>query len=181
MKIESLKIPEVKVITLDVYTDGRGFFTETFHQEKFRQMGIDTVFVQDNHSQSVKGTLRGMHYQVAPHMQGKLIYVLSGSIFDVCIDLRPDASTFGKWVGFELSASKKQVLYVPPQFAHGFLVTSEIANVVYKCTDLYAPECERAIRWNDPTVAIEWPSDIPEPRLSEKDNTAPFFNDIIKP
>lgn len=170
-------IPDVILIEPDVFGDARGFFLETWHREKFRAGGIDMDFVQDNHSRSGRHTLRGLHYQIR-QAQGKLVRVIRGEVFDVAVDLRRTSPTFGKWTGEYLSDENKKMLWVPPGFAHGFLVISESADIVYKCTDFYAPEFDRGIRWDDPDLAIEWP--LPngvKPILSKKDAAAPLFKD----
>lgn len=166
MQFEPTEIPDVILITPRLLGDERGFFQEVYHQEKFREGGIRLPFVQDNHSRSRRGVLRGLHYQIR-RPQGKLVRVLQGEIFDVAVDLRRSSPTFGRHVGVRLDALRYQQLYVPPGFAHGFCVLSESADVSYKCTDLYLPEAERSLLWNDPTVGISWPID--EPLLSEKD------------
>lgn len=149
-------IPDVIVIKPTVFGDDRGFFMETWEAKKFAGAGLTSSFVQDNHSRSQRHTLRGLHYQIEKP-QGKLVRVVSGEVFDVAVDLRRRAPTFGQWVGKTLSASNKHQLWVPPGFAHGFLVTSESAEFVYKCTDFYAPRHERTLMWNDPEVGISWP------------------------
>lgn len=168
MDVEQTTIPEVLVLNPRVFADARGFFMESYNQRTLRdQAGIDTVFVQDNHSRSVKGTLRGLHYQI-DHAQAKLVRVIEGSVFDVAVDLRRGSSTFGQWTGLELSADNKKMLWVPEGFAHGFLVLSDTAEVLYKTNDFYSPKDERCVIWNDPTVGIEWPLES-EPVLSPKD------------
>lgn len=160
-----------------VFGDDRGFFFEAFNQRTFAEAtGFDGEFVQDNHSRSVKRVLRGLHYQVPPHPQGKLVRVTSGAIFDVAVDIRRDSPTFGRWAGVELSADNKTQLWVPAGFAHGFCVLSDTADVVYKTTDFYDPECDRAIRFDDPDIGVEWPVDGP-PIISGKDSKAPFLRD----
>ena len=169
MRISRLEIPDVLLITPQVHKDDRGYFVELWHAEKFCVAGLDAQFVQDNQSGSQRGTLRGLHYQIR-HPQGKLVRTVSGEIFDVAVDLRRRSPTFGRWVATTLTADDRQQLYVPPGFAHGFLVTSERAEVVYKCTDHYFPEHECTLLWNDPDVGIAWP--LPSgatPRLSVKD------------
>jgi dTDP-4-dehydrorhamnose 3,5-epimerase len=152
-----------------VWTDARGFFLEIWHSDRFASAGIDQRFVQDNHSRSVKGTLRGLHYQIE-QAQGKLIRVVTGRIFDVAVDLRRGSPTFGRWVGTELSEDNNRQLWIPPGFAHGFYVLSEQTDVVYKCTAHYSAEHERTLRWDDPDLAIEWPlGDGAAPLLSDKD------------
>lgn len=171
MKITPTAIPDVLIIEPTVYGDDRGFFFESFNQTKFEQaIGRKVNFVQDNHSKSAKSVLRGLHYQIQ-QPQGKLVRVVSGEVFDVAVDLRKSSPTFGKWVGEILSADNTKQLWVPEGFAHGFVVLSESAEFLYKTTDYYAPEYERSIVWNDPTLAIEWPiQDLPI--LSSKDQQA---------
>jgi dTDP-4-dehydrorhamnose 3,5-epimerase len=165
-------IPDVVLIVPKVFGDARGFFMETWRADVFARAGIDVPFVQDNHSASSRGVLRGLHYQVE-QVQGKLVRVLTGEIFDVAVDIRRGSPTFGRWVGAHLSGENKHLLWVPPGFAHGFLVLSERAEVVYKCTDYYAPQHERSILWNDPGLGIEWPLDAgQQPTLSAKDAAA---------
>mgnify|MGYP001443602565 FL=1 len=168
MKFTPTAIPDVVLIEPQVFADERGFFMETWQRRKFAEAGIDVDFVQDNHSRSVKGTLRGLHYQLPPHAQGKLVRVTVGEVFDVAVDIRRGSPTFGRWVGEYLSAENKRMLWIPPGFAHGFYVTSDVAEFQYKCTDYYAPECERCIRWDDPQLAIAWPL-AGEPLVSAKD------------
>ncbi|MEH1781089.1 MAG: dTDP-4-dehydrorhamnose 3,5-epimerase [Nostoc sp.] len=168
MSIIHTKISEVLQIEPQVFADDRGFFFEAYNYQKFAQeIGIVTNFVQDNHSCSKQNVLRGLHYQIQ-QPQGKLIRVVVGTIFDVAVDIRKSSATFGKWVGSELSAKNKRLLWIPPGFAHGFLVLSEIAEVLYKTTDYYAPQGDRTIIWNDPDLAIDWPLTEP-PILSAKD------------
>jgi dTDP-4-dehydrorhamnose 3,5-epimerase len=172
MIVAPQKIPEVLLIDMEVHIDERGFFMETFHSQKFGEMGLPGRFQQDNHTGSRKGTLRGLHYQIR-HVQGKLIRVLMGEIFDVSVDLRRSSSNFGQWVGRTLSADDHQLLWIPEGFAHGFLVLSEWAEVLYKVTDFYAPEWERTLLWNDPQLNIEWPLKEGEiPLLSDRDSHA---------
>jgi dTDP-4-dehydrorhamnose 3,5-epimerase len=166
MNILPTAIPDVVLIEPRVFEDGRGFFMETYHKLGFRELGLDVEFVQDNHSRSVFGTLRGLHYQII-HPQGKLCRVVRGEVFDVAVDLRRDSPTFGRWVGERLSDENRRQMYVPPGFAHGFCVLSETADFLYKCTDYYHPEHERTLLWNDAEVGIEWP--LREPLLSKKD------------
>jgi dTDP-4-dehydrorhamnose 3,5-epimerase len=169
-KIET-DLPGVFIIEPKVFGDQRGFFFESFNQQEWEKTtGLKTRFVQDNHSRSVKGVLRGLHYQVE-QMQGKLVRVVVGEVFDVAVDVRKHSPTFGKWVGVHLSAENKRQFWVPEGFAHGFLVLSDVAEFLYKTTDYYAPEHERAIIWNDPDLAIRWPIEV-EPLLSEKDKKA---------
>lgn len=159
MKIISTRIPDVLILEPTVYGDERGFFFESFNERTFRDLtGVDAAFVQDNHSKSAKGVLRGLHYQLQ-QTQGKLVRVVAGAVFDVAVDIRKSSPTFGKWVGVELSADNKRQLWVPPGFAHGFVTVSDSAEFLYKTTDYYAPEFERAILWNDPAIGIDWPLD----------------------
>lgn len=172
MKINPTAIPAVKLIEPTVIGDKRGFFMETWNERTFREAGINVHFVQDNHSRSTKNTLRGLHYQIK-QPQGKLVRVTRGEVFDVAVDLRTDSPTFSHWVGEYLSEENSHMLWVPPGFAHGFLVTSDIADFQYKCTDFYAPEHERSIRWNDPTLNINWGvSKLEDLLLSGKDKDA---------
>lgn len=169
MKITETKIPAVKLIEPKVFGDERGFFMETWNEKAFREAGIDATFVQDNHSRSVKNTLRGLHYQIK-QPQGKLVRVTRGEVFDVAVDLRTNSPTFGQWVGEYLSEENNRMLWVPPGFAHGFLVTSETADFQYKCTDFYAPQYERSIHWADQELGITWPLKSGEtPLTSQKD------------
>lgn len=170
-------IPDVVLITPKVFGDERGFFMETYQKRLFHNAGIECDFVQDNHSRSKQGVLRGLHYQVK-QTQGKLVRAIIGEIFDVAVDIRAGSPTFGKWVGAHLSVENKYQLWVPPGFAHGFYVISEWAEVLYKASDFYAPEWERSILWNDPDIGIEWPllPDIPL-SLSSKDEQARFLKD----
>lgn len=169
MKVIETSILDVKLIEPKVFGDERGFFMETWNEKAFREAGINATFVQDNHSRSVKNTLRGLHYQIK-QPQGKLVRVTRGEVFDVAVDLRSNSSTFGHWVGEYLSEENSRMLWVPPGFAHGFLVTSDTADFQYKCTDFYAPEHERSIHWADKTLAIAWPTPAGiEPLVSKKD------------
>ena len=169
MKATRLTIPDVVLIEPKVFGDARGFFFESFNQKAFNEAtGTSHQFVQDNHSRSAKGVLRGLHYQVE-QPQGKLVRVAQGAVFDVAVDIRCGSPTFGRWVGVELSAENQRQLWVPPGFAHGFVVTSESADFLYKTTDYYAPQFERSIAWNDPALAIEWPDLGVAPTLSAKD------------
>ncbi len=156
MRFAPTAIPDVMLIEPTVHGDARGFFMETWHAARFQAAGIDASFVQDNHSLSVRGTLRGLHYQLC-HPQGKLVRVVRGAVYDVAVDLRRSSPHFGRWVGMELSARNRRQLWIPPGFAHGFYVLSEEAEFVYKCTDYYAPECEHTLRWNDTALGIAWP------------------------
>ena len=175
MKIISTSLPGVYIIEPQVYSDDRGFFLETYHQRKYADAGINCNFVQDNLSRSVHSTLRGLHYQLE-HAQAKLIQVIRGVVFDVVADIRCGSPHFGHWAGFTLSDANKRQLFVPEGFAHGFCVLSETADVVYKCTDFYAPEDEGGIIWSDPDLVIEWP--VSDPLLSEKDSQLPRLADV---
>ena len=172
MIIEKTLLPEVLIFFPRVFEDSRGFFFESFNEKDLsKRLGVEWRFVQDNHSKSSKGVLRGMHYQLGKP-QGKLVRVVEGSIFDVAVDIRTGSPNFGKWVGVELTAWNKKQLWVPPDFAHGFIVTSESAQVLYKATDFYSPEHERSIAWNDEAIGIEWPDLGVSPTLSAKDADA---------
>ncbi|SMY38170.1 MULTISPECIES: dTDP-4-dehydrorhamnose 3,5-epimerase [Photobacterium] len=179
MKITATNIPDVKIIEPTVFGDERGYFMEVWNQKHFEMMvtGKPTQFVQDNHSKSKKGILRGLHYQTQ-NMQGKLVRVISGEVFDVAVDIRNGSQTFGQWVGIYLSAENKRQLWIPEGFAHGFYVTSKEAQFIYKCTDYYNPTAEHTILWNDDELAIDWPL-FGEPLLSEKDNNGVFFKNIV--
>jgi len=168
--------PEVLLITPKVFGDDRGFFFESFNRRDFAQAtGLDLEFVQDNHSRSAKGVLRGLHYQLR-QPQGKLVRVVSGSVFDVAVDIRRSSPRFGQWLGFVLSAENKSMAYIPPGFAHGFLVLSDSAEFLYKTTDYYAPAHERSLLWNDPALGIAWPDLGMPPTLGLKDQTAPLLS-----
>lgn len=176
MKIIDTEIPDVKIIEPAVFGDERGFFMETWNQNKFENHVCKRQFVQDNHSKSAKGILRGLHYQVE-NTQGKLVRVVTGEVFDVAVDMRKNSDTFGKWVGVYLSADNKRQLWIPEGFAHGFYVTSKCAEFVYKCTDYYNPASEYSLMWNDPDIGIEWPIAAGEqPLLSEKDKKGSSFD-----
>ena len=166
-----LEIPDLILIEPKVFEDERGFFLEAYKYSDFQAFGISEHFLQDNHSRSTKGVLRGLHYQNPPKAQGKLIRVIAGEIFDVAVDIRKGSPTYGKWVGLILSAQNKKMLYVPPGFAHGFCVLSDVAEVLYKTTEEYSPKYEAGILWNDPDIGITWP--IKDPILSEKDKGWP--------
>jgi dTDP-4-dehydrorhamnose 3,5-epimerase len=172
MKVMRTALPEVLLLEPKVFGDARGFFLESFNRRVFREAtGVETEFVQDNHSRSAKGVLRGLHYQIR-QPQGKLVRVVRGAVFDVAVDVRRSSPNFGRWVGEVLSEENQRQLWVPPGFAHGFLVLSESADFLYKASDYYAPEHERCIVWNDPQIGIDWglaAAGIPEPRLSGKD------------
>lgn len=177
MNIVDTKIPEVKIIEPKVFGDDRGFFLETFQAERYASViGDGLTFVQDNHSRSCKGVLRGLHFQKTKP-QGKLVRVVTGEVFDVAVDIRKDSPTFGQWEGVLLTGDNKKQFWVPPGFAHGFVVLSETADFEYKCTDYYDPSDEGAICWNDPDLAIDWPIDF-EPSLSAKDLEAGLLKDL---
>ncbi len=176
MQVIPTAIAEVLIIEPRVFGDARGFFFESHNARRFAELtGMNATFVQDNHSRSARGVLRGLHYQIV-QPQGKLVRVIAGEVFDVCVDLRRSSPTFGQSVAVTLSADNHRQLWIPPGFAHGFLVTSESADFVYKTTDYYAPEHERAVRWNDPALGIDWPLHG-EPVLSAKDQVAPLLVD----
>lgn len=175
MKVIDTLLPEVKIIEPTVFEDERGYFFESFNGKKFNDLvGVDVTFVQDNQSKSTKGVLRGLHYQIAPQAQGKLVRVLNGKVFDVAVDIRNSSPMFGKWVGVELSSENKRQLWIPEGFAHGFLTLSETAEIHYKTTNYYNSEKERSIRWNDPVIGIEWENNG-NVLLSSKDKVASFF------
>lgn len=169
-------IPDVIRIEPKVFTDDRGFFLESYHRDRFLAAGIDCEFTQDNHSRSMRGTLRGLHYQRAPG-QAKLVRVVRGRVWDVAVDIRPGAPTFGRWVAAELSEDNRHMLFVPVGFAHGFVVLSEVADVLYKCSHVYVPETEAGIAWNDPDIAIPWP--IADPLLSPRDASNPRLRETF--
>lgn len=176
MKVLDTPLPGVKLIEPRVFGDDRGFFLESWNARAFADAGLDLAFVQDNHSRSARHVLRGLHYQIVDP-QGKLVRVTVGAVFDVAVDLRRSSPHFGRWVGYELSAENKRMLWVPPGFGHGFVVLSESADFLYKCTSLYAPANERSLAWNDPTVGIDWPIGGAVPQLSGKDAAAPVLAD----
>lgn len=177
MNITALAIPDVLLIEPKVFGDERGFFFESFNQKVFDEaVGRNVTFVQDNHSKSARGVLRGLHYQLDPHAQGKLVRVVQGEVFDVAVDIRKSSPTFGQWVGARLSADNKHQLWVPEGFAHGFLTLSETAEFLYKTTNFYAPESERAIAWHDADLDIDW-CGVSDPAVSEKDGKAALFCD----
>lgn len=179
MQIRETELPGLLLITPRVFADSRGFFLESWNQRVFDQVvGENVTFVQDNRSRSARGVLRGLHYQTAPYAQGKLVSVLSGTIYDVVVDLRRESSTFGKSLGLRLEAETHTMIWVPPGFAHGFFVLSEFADVAYKATAFYSPEHERCIRWDDPDLAISWPLDGSQPVLSDKDAAGSRFTDL---
>jgi len=175
MNVVPTALPGVLVIEPRLFEDRRGFFFESYHAGRYAVAGLPERFVQDNHSRSVPGTLRGLHYQLL-RPQGKLVRVVRGSVFDVAVDIRRGSPTFSRWVGVELSAANKRQLYIPPGFAHGYCVPREVSEIEYKCTDYYVPEDDRGVAWNDQTIAIEWP--VTSPLLSEKDQAlAPLTGD----
>ena len=174
MKVTPTELPEVLILEPKVFGDERGFFMESFNQKEFdAAVGYRVTFVQDNHSRSARGVLRGLHYQLPPHAQGKLVRVLAGKVFDVAVDMRRSSPRFGRWGGAELSADKHQQMWIPPGFAHGFLVLSQSADFLYKTTDYYAPASEAALRWDDPALGIAWPDLGDSVQLSAKDRAAP--------
>ena len=176
MQIQITAIPDVVIIEPRVFGDDRGFFFESFNERRFAELtGVKTSFVQDNHSKSARHVLRGLHYQIQ-QAQGKLVRVVSGEVFDVAVDIRKSSPTFGKWVGAVLSAENKRQMWIPPGFAHGFVVTSDSAEFLYKTTDYWAQEYERSILWNDPAIGIDWPMDV-QPLLSGKDQAATLLAD----
>lgn len=176
MIVTETSLPGVKIITPRVFGDDRGFFLESWNARTFADAGLDVHFVQDNHSRSARSVLRGLHYQLA-NPQGKLVRVTTGAVFDVAVDVRRSSTHFGHWVGVELSEANKRMLWVPPGFAHGFVVLTETADFQYKCTTLYDPADERAVRWDDPAIGIDWPLTGAMPKLSGKDAAAPVLAD----
>ncbi|ECE1267502.1 dTDP-4-dehydrorhamnose 3,5-epimerase [Salmonella enterica] len=178
MNVIKTEIPDVLIFEPKVFSDERGFFMESFNQKVFEEaVGRKIDFVQDNHSKSTKGVLRGLHYQVEPYAQGKLVRCIAGEVFDVAVDIRKDSETFGKWVGVNISSENKRQLWIPEGFAHGFLVLSDSADFLYKTSNYYSPIHERGIVWNDPTININWPINI-DKILSEKDTILPNFINI---
>lgn len=175
IEIEKTPLSGVVIVKNRVFEDERGFFMETYNKQRFESVGLPGTFVQDNHSRSTKGVVRGLHYQF-PQWQGKLVRALSGAIFDVAVDIRPDSPTRGQWFGLELSEENRLQLYIPPGFAHGFATLSDIADVSYKCTTSYKHEDDAGIAWNDPDIAVDWP--ISDPIVSDKDIKAPKLSDI---
>jgi dTDP-4-dehydrorhamnose 3,5-epimerase len=176
MNIITTSIPGVLIIEPKVFRDSRGFFMETYHQNRYRESEINRSFVQDNLSFSVKGTLRGLHFQVK-RPQAKLVQVISGEIFDVAVDIRPSSPTFGKWIGVYLSDQNSRQVFIPEGFAHGFCVLSETAHFLYKCSDFYAPEDEGGILWSDPEIGIDWP--VAAPIISDKDKRYPRLSELL--
>lgn len=177
MEIEKTDLPGVLIVHPIIFRDERGYFYESYNEQKYKEAGIDTVFVQDNESRSVRGVVRGLHYQLMPHAQAKLVRVLEGTVFDVAVDIRKGSPTFGKWFGVELSAENKKQLYIPEGFAHGFSVLSETAVLAYKCNELYHPESERGIALDDPELQIDWKIPPEEFIVSDKDKKSPRFHD----
>ncbi|VAX37357.1 dTDP-4-dehydrorhamnose 3,5-epimerase [hydrothermal vent metagenome] len=175
-KFKKCPIPEIILVEPQVFGDERGFFAETYKYSEFVEVGITKPFVQSNHSKSQKGVLRGLHFQLNPKAQGKFIKVIAGEIFDVAVDIRQGSPTYGQWVGKTLSSENKHMLYIPSGFAHGFCVLSEKTEVLYSCTEEYAPQYERSIIWNDPDINIKWP--IENPLVSEKDGNAPSLKEV---
>jgi dTDP-4-dehydrorhamnose 3,5-epimerase len=175
MKVTPLQIPEILLVEPKVFGDARGYFVETFQAERYAQAGINARFVQDNLSRSSRGTLRGLHLQY-PNAQSKLVYVVEGEVFDVAVDVRVGSPSFGKWTGAHLSARDHRQMYIPPGFAHGFCVKSEYALFAYKCSDIYLPQHEVGVAWNDPALAISWP--VSQPTISEKDQRFPSLAQI---
>ncbi|MDY6878866.1 MAG: dTDP-4-dehydrorhamnose 3,5-epimerase [Thermodesulfobacteriota bacterium] len=175
MKILATELEEVFTVEPDVFTDTRGFFMETYHHKRYAGLGLKEIFVQDNLSYSVRGTLRGLHYQY-PHGQTKLVQAISGEIYDVALDIRRGSPNFGRWVGAPLSDKNRRQLYIPEGFAHGYCVLSETAIVMYKCSRFYAPDHEKGILWNDPGLGIAWKVD--DPLLSDKDGQSPCLSDV---
>lgn len=179
MKITKTKIPGLLIVEPEVFSDERGFFFESFDEVAFRDAtGVTTQFVQDNHSKSVEGVLRGLHYQLSPKAQGKLVRVVQGEVFDVAVDIRKNSPTYGQWDGLILSAANKKQLWIPPGFAHGFLTLSDTAEFLYKTTEYWSPEHERSIIWNDETLKIEWPIECKTLIISEKDRQGMCFADM---
>jgi dTDP-4-dehydrorhamnose 3,5-epimerase len=180
MNIVPTDIPDLLILEPRVFGDARGFFMESWNQQAFdAAVGRPTAFVQDNHSRSARGVLRGLHYQLPPHAQGKLVRVTQGRVFDVAVDLRRSSATFGRWSGVELSGENQRQFWVPPGFAHGFLVLSESADFLYKTTAYYQPAAEHAVRWDDAELAIAWPTDGLVPQLSAKDLQARAWRDAV--
>lgn len=178
LQVTPTALPEVCIVEPKVFGDARGFFMESWNEARFNEaLGQQIHFVQDNHSRSSRGVLRGLHYQLDPHPQGKLVRCTSGAVFDVAVDVRRSSPNFGRWVGVELTADNHRQLWIPPGFAHGFVVISETADFLYKTSGRYAPECEGAVRWDDPAIGIDWPLDGITPQLSAKDVAAPLLKD----
>ncbi len=178
MKATPTALPEVLLLEPTVFRDERGYFFESFNQRVFDEaLGRSVTFVQDNHSRSARGVLRGLHYQLAPHAQGKLVRVTRGAAYDVAVDIRRSSPTFGRWVGAELSADNFRQLWIPPGFAHGFVALTDDTDFLYKTTDVWVKACDRAIRWDDPELAIDWSLPAAEPIVAAKDRAAPLLRD----
>jgi len=177
MKVTPTALPGVLVIEPTVHRDARGFFVETYHAPRYRANGIDATFIQANQSRSMRGTLRGLHWQEGLHPQAKLIRVVAGEVFDVAVDVRPDSPAFGRWVGVTISDENFRQLYIPVGFAHGFCVLSDVAELAYQCSDIYDPASERGLMWNDPDLAIDWP--ITDPVLSARDTAHPSLRSLL--
>lgn len=180
MEIIKTSIPDLVIIKPAVFKDERGYFFESYNKEKFLSRGIDKNFVQDNESKSMKGVLRGLHFQSPPYSQGKLVRVMKGAVLDVAVDLRKDSPSYGKWASIELTEDNKFMYWVPPGFAHGFKTLEDHTVFFYKCTNMYHPESEGSIRWDDPVLNIDW-GNTDSLILSEKDQTAPLFEDFVSP
>lgn len=180
MRFIACDIPGPVIIEPKVFGDERGFFLESWNRAAFAEAGLDLTFVQDNHSRSSRGVLRGLHYQ-HPNPQGKLVRVANGSVFDVAVDIRRSSATFGRWIGVELSAANQRMLWVPPGFAHGFLTLEDKTDFLYKCTDFYQPASEHCLRWDDPALAIDWPLEGLTPELSAKDKVGKLLADCVLP
>lgn len=180
MRFIPCDIPGPIVIEPQVFGDERGFFLESWNRAAFAEAGLDLAFVQDNHSRSSRGVLRGLHYQ-KPNPQGKLVRVVNGSVFDVAVDIRRSSATFGRWIGVELSAANRRMLWVPPGFAHGFLTLEDKTDFLYKCTDFYQPAAEHCLRWDDPVLTIDWPLQDLTPELSAKDKAGKPLADCVLP
>lgn len=175
MKVIETPLPGVLLLEPKIFGDARGFFLESWNRKNFADLGLTPDFVQDNHSRSAKGVLRGLHYQLNDP-QGKLVRVVSGAVFDVAVDLRRSSPHFGQWVGYELSADNRRIMWIPPGFGHGFMVLSDSTDFLYKTTAYYAPQWDRGIRWDDPQIAVQWPLEA-APTLSDKDQVLPFLED----
>lgn len=176
-KFESTEVPGVMIVKPRIFPDKRGFFMESYQRSAFIEAGITEEFVQDNHSFSANNVLRGIHFQNTPHEQGKLVRVIEGTVWDLAVDIRPDSPTFKQWVGIELDSSAGTMFYAPPGFGHAFVVLSDTAHFLYKCTAEYAPDADGGIRWDDPDLCIDWP--VKNPVVSEKDSKLPFLKDIL--
>lgn len=179
MEIIKTKIPDLLIVKPAVFEDNRGYFFESYNKEKFLKEGIDQNFVQDNESKSMKGVLRGLHFQAPPFAQGKLVRVMKGAVLDVAVDIRKNSPTYGQWASIELTESNKMMYWVPPGFAHGFVTLEDHTVFFYKCTNVYNKNSEGSIRWNDPDLNIDW--GISDPILSEKDMLSPMFRDFVSP